>query len=174
MSEAEACRKEKPQELATKNVKALVDETSGAETETATNDFKIDYRAAPIDALDRVQQELATKETEQKAKLELENERTQEQLNAFEASVVEETKAPSSFSMKLNMVYGQTFGMVPQGSKIQSIISLDTTLSIQRGRKFGYALPMRKDYEETPNLKKHGVKDCPIHANKDLKRVKIL
>ena len=52
----------------------------------------------------------------------LENERAQEQLNAFEASEVEETKAPSSLSMKLNMNSGQTFGMVPQGSKIQSII----------------------------------------------------
>ena len=31
----------------------------------------------------------------------------------------------------------------------------------------GYALPMRTDYEETKNLKKHSVKDCPYHANKD-------
>ena len=55
-------------------------------------------------------------------KLELENEKVQEKLNAFEASEVEETKAPSSLSMKLNEISGQTFGMVPQGSKIQSII----------------------------------------------------
>ena len=32
---------------------------------------------------------------------------------------------------------------------------------------------MRTDYEETQNLKKHSVKDCPYHANKDkiLKRI---
>ena len=32
---------------------------------------------------------------------------------------------------------------------------------------------MRTDYEETQNLKKHKVKDCPYHANKDkiLKRI---
>ena len=32
---------------------------------------------------------------------------------------------------------------------------------------------MRSDYEETQNLKKHSVKDCPYHANKDkiLKRI---
>ena len=45
--------------------------------------------------------------------------------------------------------------------------TLDTTVSIQRGKKLGYALPMRTDYEETQNLKKYSVKDCPYHANKD-------
>ena len=32
---------------------------------------------------------------------------------------------------------------------------------------------MTTDYEETQNLKKHSVKDCPSHANKDkiLKRI---
>ena len=44
------------------------------------------------------------KEIEQKVKLELENEKIQEKLNAFEASEVEETKAPSSLSMKLNVI----------------------------------------------------------------------
>ena len=60
-----------------------------------------------------------TKEIEQKVKLELENEKIQEKLNAFEASEVEETKAPSSLSMKLNRISGQTFWMVPQGSRKQ-------------------------------------------------------
>ena len=57
-------------------------------------------------------------------KIELENEKVQERLNALEASEVEETKALSSLSMKLNVIYGQTFGMESQGSKIQSIISV--------------------------------------------------
>ena len=57
-------------------------------------------------------------------KLELKNERTQEQLNSFEAFEVEEMKAPSSLSMKLNAISGQTFGMLPQVNKIQSIISV--------------------------------------------------
>ena len=68
------------------------------------DDFKIDYRAAARDAINRVQQELVTKEIEQKVKLELENEKLQEQLNAFEATEVEEAKAPSSLSMKLNVI----------------------------------------------------------------------
>ena len=55
-----------------------------------------------------------TKEIEQKVKLELENKKLQEQLNTFEATEFEETKAPSSLSMKLNVISGQRFGMVPQ------------------------------------------------------------
>ena len=67
---------------------------SGMEPETAANDFKIDYKAAARDALNRVQQELATREIEQKVRLDLENERSQDQL-AAEASVVEESKHPA-------------------------------------------------------------------------------
>ena len=67
---------------------------------------------------------MVTKEIEQKVKLELKNEKIQEKLNPFEASEVKETKAPSILSMKLNVVSGQTFGIVPQGSRIQSIISV--------------------------------------------------
>ena len=50
---------------------------------------------------------------------------------------------------------------------------MDTTFSIQRGKKLGYALPMKIDYEETQNLKKHSVKDCLYHAKQDkiLKRI---
>ena len=93
---------------------------------TAVDEFKIDYRAAARDALNRVQQELVTREIEQKVKLELEKEKLQEKLNTFseKATEIEETKAPSSLSMKLNVISGQRFGMVPQGSKIQSIISV--------------------------------------------------
>ena len=47
----------------------------------AADDFKIDYKAAARDAINRVQQELVTKEIEQKVKLELKNEKLQEQLN---------------------------------------------------------------------------------------------
>ena len=124
LSEAEARRKDKPQELAAKKMQAVTEETREPEPATAADDFKIDYRAAARDALKRVQQELVTKEIEQKVKLELENEKLQEQLNTFEATEVEETKAPSSLSMKLNVISGQRFGMVPQGSKISSIISV--------------------------------------------------
>ena len=119
LSEAEARRKDKPQ------VQAVTEETCEPEPVTAADDFKIDYRAAARDALNRVQQELVTKEIEQKVKPELDNEKLEEQLNTFEATEVEETKAPSKLSMKLNVISGQRVGMVPQGSKLQSIISVD-------------------------------------------------
>ena len=52
--------------------------------------------------------------------------------------------------------------------------TLDTTVSIQRGKKLGNALPKGTDYEETRNLKRYSVKDCPYHANKDkiLKKIR--
>ena len=82
LSEAEARRKEKPQELATKKMQAVMEERCEPEPVTATDDFKIDYRAAARDALKRIQLELVTKEIEQKVKLELKNEKLQEKLNA--------------------------------------------------------------------------------------------
>ena len=54
--------------------------------------------------------------------------------------------------------------------------TLDTKVSIQRGRKLDYASPMRTDYEKTPILKQFHVKDCPLHVDKNLilKRIKEL
>ena len=105
-------------------MQAVTEETCEPEPVTAADDFKIDNSAAARDALNRVQQELVTKEIDQKVKLELEKEKLQEKLNTFQATEVEETKAPSNLSMKLNVISRQRFGMVPQGSKIQSIISV--------------------------------------------------
>ena len=105
-------------------MQAVTEDIRESEPVTVAHDFKIDYRAVARDTLNRVQKELVTKEIDQKVKLELENEKFQERLNAFEASEVEETKAPSSLSMKLNVISGKTFGLVPLGSKTQSIISV--------------------------------------------------
>ena len=46
--------------------------------------------------------------------------------------------------------------------------TLDTTVSSQRGKILGYALPMRADQKETLNVKRHNVTDCISHANKDM------
>ena len=64
LSEAEARRKEKPQELAIKKMQAVTEEICEPESVTAADDFKIDYRVAARDALIRVQQELVTKKIE--------------------------------------------------------------------------------------------------------------
>ena len=74
LSEAEARRKEKPQELAKKKMQAVTEGICEPEPVTAADDFKIESRAVARYAPNRVQQELVTKEIEQKVKLELENE----------------------------------------------------------------------------------------------------
>ena len=73
-----------------------------------------------------------------------------------------------------SVILGRSFSVTRNGLCVSVLLNtLDTTVSIQRGKKLSYALPMRTDYEETQNLKKHNVKDCPSHANKDkiIKRI---
>ena len=73
-----------------------------------------------------------------------------------------------------SVILGRSFSVTQNGLCVSFLLNtLDTTVSIQRGKKLGYALPTRTDYEETQNLKKYSVKDCPYHANKDkiLKRI---
>ena len=69
LCQAEARRKDNPQELTAKKMQAVTEQTREPEPATAADDFKIDYRAAARDALNRVQQELVTKKIEQKVKL---------------------------------------------------------------------------------------------------------
>ena len=55
---------------------------------------------------------------------------------------------------KSSVVLGRSFSVTQSGLCVSVLWNtLDTTVSIQRGRKLGYALPMRNNYEETPNLK---------------------
>ena len=67
-----------------------------------------------------------------------------------------------------SVILSLSFSITRNGLCVSVLLNtLDTTVSIQRGNKLGYSLPMRTDYEETQNLKKHSVEDCPYHANKD-------
>ena len=80
---------------------------------------------------------------------------------------------PNSSSQS-SVILGRSFSVTRNGLCVSVLLNtLDTTVSIQRGKKLGYVLPMRTDNEETQNLKKYSVKDCPYHANKDkvLKRI---
>ena len=73
-----------------------------------------------------------------------------------------------------SVILGRSFSVTQNGLCVSVLLNtLDTTVSIQREKKLGYALPMRTDYEQSQNLKKHSVKDCPYHANEDkiLKRI---
>ena len=67
-----------------------------------------------------------------------------------------------------SVILGRSFSVTRNGLCISVLLNtLDTTVSIQRGKKLSYALPMRTDYEETQNSKRYSVKNCPYHANKD-------
>ena len=59
-----------------------------------------------------------------------------------------------------SVILGRSFSVTQNGLCVSALLNtLDTTVSIQRGKKLVCALPMRTDYEETQNLKKHSVKE---------------
>ena len=113
-------------------------------------------------------------------------------------TITDENKVPNFLDRKVKLQPGQAviaiFSMrnlnslsdskqdclVPNPNSQSSVIlgrsfsvTRNTTVTIQRGKKHGYALPMKTDYEETHNLKRYNGKDCPNHAEKDkiLKRI---
>ena len=52
-----------------------------------------------------------------------------------------------------SVILGRSFSVTRNGLCVSVLLNtLVTTVSIQRGKKLGYALPMRTDYEETPKL----------------------
>ena len=68
-----------------------------------------------------------------------------------------------------SVILGRSFSVTRNGMCVSVLLNtLDTKVSIQRGKKLGYALPMRTDYEETQNLKRYSLIDSPYHANKDV------
>ena len=72
-------------------------------------------------------------------------------------------------SSKSSVFLGRSFSIAGRGLCVNVLWNtLDTTVSIQRRKKFGYALPMKTDYEETPNLKKFHLKDSPFHGDRNL------
>ena len=66
-----------------------------------------------------------------------------------------------------SVIFGRSFSVTRNGLCVSVILNtLNTTVSIHRGKKLGDALPMRTDYEETQSLNRYDVKNCPYHANK--------
>ena len=73
-----------------------------------------------------------------------------------------------------SVILGRSFSITRNGLCASVLLNtLDTTVRIHGGKKLGYALPLKINYEETQNLKRSSVKDCPNHADKDniLKRI---
>ena len=67
-----------------------------------------------------------------------------------------------------SVILGRSFSVTRNGLCASVLLNtLDTTVTIRRAKKLGYALPIKTDYKETQNLKRYNVKDCPNHADKD-------
>ena len=75
---------------------------------------------------------------------------------------------------KSSAVLGRTFSLTPSGLCVSVLLNKEaTTVTIQRGKKLGYALPLNIDFQSVENLKKFDVTKCPLHANQEciLKRI---
>ena len=64
-------------------------------------------------------------------------------------------------------VLGRSFSITRSGLCVSVLLNtLDKPITIQRGRKLGYALPVKTLYEMTENVKENEVLDCPNHRDK--------
>ena len=64
-------------------------------------------------------------------------------------------------------VLGRSFSITKSGLCVSVLLNtLDIPITIQRGRKLGYALPVKTRYEMTENQKQNEVVDCPNHRDK--------
>ena len=64
-------------------------------------------------------------------------------------------------------VLGRSFSITKNDLCVSVLLNtLDIPITIQRGRKLGYALPVKTRYEMTKNVKENEVPDCPNHRDK--------
>ena len=64
-------------------------------------------------------------------------------------------------------VLGRSFSITKSGLCVSVLLNtLDIPITIQRGRKLGYALPVKTRYETIENSKQIEVVDCPNHRDK--------
>ena len=75
---------------------------------------------------------------------------------------------------KSSAILGRSFSLTQSGLCVSVLLNTEaTTVTIQRGKKLGYALPLNTDFQSGENLKKFDVTKCPLHANQEciMKRV---
>ena len=75
---------------------------------------------------------------------------------------------------KSSAILGRSFSLTQSGLCVSVLWNTEaTTVTIQRGKKLGYALPLNTDFQSLENLKKFDVTKCPLHANQEclMKRV---
>ena len=111
-------------ELPTKTVKAVTQVNSAIEA-TARNAQQINYEKAAAEAINKVKQDLATKEIEQRLKQEIEKQKSNETLGwsvPVPEAVAGSTKSGNCNTLK--MVLGKPFGITKIGARIMSIITV--------------------------------------------------
>ena len=75
---------------------------------------------------------------------------------------------------KSSAILGRSFSLTQSGLCVSVLLNTEaTTVTIQREKKLGYALPLNTDFQSVENLKKFHVTKCPLHANQEciMKRV---
>ena len=64
-------------------------------------------------------------------------------------------------------ILGRSFSITKSGPCVSVLLNtLDIPITIQRGRKLGYALPVKTCCEMTEKVKENEVLDCPNHRDK--------
>ena len=62
---------------------------------------------------------------------------------------------------------GRSFSITKSGLCVSALLNtLDIPITIQRGRKLGYALPVKTPYEITEYVNEKEFLDCPKHRDK--------
>ena len=69
---------------------------------------------------------------------------------------------------KSSAILGRSFSLSQNGLCVSVLLNTEaTTVTIQRGKKLGYALPLNTDFQCVENLKKFDVTKCPLHASQE-------
>ena len=111
-------------ELPTKTVKAVAQVKNVIEAETR-NSLEINYEKAAAEAINKVKQDLATKEIEQRLKQEIERQKLNETLSRSVPMPEAEVGATKSGNCNtLKMVTGKPFAITKIGARIMSTITV--------------------------------------------------
>ena len=69
---------------------------------------------------------------------------------------------------KSSAILGRSFSLTRSGLCVSVLLGTEaTTVTIQRGKKLGYALHLNTDFQSVENLKKFYVTKFPLHANRE-------
>ena len=112
-------------ELLTKTVKAVTQVKNAMETE-ARNSLEINYENAAAEAINKVKQDLATKEIEQRLNQEIERQKLNETMcRPVPVPEAEMGATRNGNCNTLKMVTGKPFGITKIGARILSIITVE-------------------------------------------------